>query len=43
MYKQKILGVKWNINSNGIVVDLDEIAKSAMSLEPTERNIVSLV
>ena len=41
--EQKILGVRWNINTDQFVVSLDEIARLARSLEPTKRNIVSLV
>lgn len=35
--------MKWNVNSDQFVVDLVEIARLARSLEPTKRNIVSLV
>ena len=41
--EQKILGVRWNVNTDQFVVSLDEIARLARSLEPTKRNIVSLV
>ena len=41
--EQKILGARWNVNTDQFVVSLDEIARLARSLEPTKRNIVSLV
>ena len=37
------MGVKWNVSTNQFVVSLDEITRLARSLEPTKRNIVSLV
>jgi len=41
--EQKVLGVRWNVRSDQFVVSLDEIASIAQVLEPTKRNIVSLV
>ena len=41
--EQKILGVKWNINTDQFVVSFDEITSLAKGLEPTKRNIISLV
>ena len=41
--EQKMLGVRWNIALDQFVVNLDEIASVARELEPTKRNIVSLV
>jgi hypothetical protein len=41
--EQKVLGVRWDVSSDQIVVDLDEIAAGARSLEPTKRNVVSVV
>ena len=41
--EQKVLGVRWNIALDQFVVNLDEIASVARELEPTKRNIVSLV
>ena len=41
--EQKILGVRWNVNTDQFVVSLNEIARLARSLEPTKQNIVSLV
>ena len=37
------MGVRWNVNTDQFVVSLNEIARLARSLEPTKRNIVSLV
>lgn len=41
--EQKILEVKWNANTNQFVISLDDVADLAGNLEPTKRNIVSLV
>ncbi len=41
--EQKVLGVCWDIGADRIVVAFDEIAHAAGALEPTKRNIVSLV
>ena len=41
--EQKILGARWNVNTDQFVVSLDEIARLARSLEPIKRNIVSPV
>ena len=41
--EQKVLGVRWNVSSDQIVVNLDEIASTARVLEPTKRNVISLV
>ena len=40
---QKILGVKCKVDTDQFVVSLEDIAQIAESLDPTERNIVSLV
>ena len=41
--EQKVLGVRWNVSSDQIVLNLDEVASISITLEPTKRNIVSLV
>ena len=41
--EHKVLGVRWNICSDRIIVDLCENATIARALDPTKRNIVSLV
>ena len=41
--EQKVLGIRWNLSSDQLVINLDDIASAAMSLSPTKRNIVSLV
>ena len=41
--EQKVLGVRWNVSSDQIVLNLDEVASILLTLEPTKRNIVSLV
>ena len=41
--EQKILGVCWDIHSDCFVFHLHELAELAVRLEPTKRNIVSLV
>ena len=40
---EKVLGVKWNCESDTFHLDLAQIAEKAESLEPTKRNILSLL
>ncbi len=39
----KVLGVRWNVSSDHFVIDFTELASATHVLEPTKRNIVSLV
>lgn len=39
----KVLGVHWNVSSDQLVMSLEEIATTARELQPTKRNVVSLV
>ena len=41
--EQKVLGVRWNVELDHFVINLDDIATAARELQPTKRNIVSLV
>lgn len=41
--EQKILGVKWCMETDHFVFDLSEVGRQARSLSPTKRHIVSLV
>lgn len=41
--ESKVLGVRWNVDTDQIVMSLEDIAASAIELEPTKRSIVSLV
>ena len=41
--EQKILGVRWDASSDQILLDFNDISKMAANLEPTKRNVVSLV
>ena len=41
--EQKVLGVRWNVELDHFVINLDDIAIAARELQPTKRNIVSLV
>ena len=41
--EQKILGVHWDASSDQIVLDFNDVSKIAADLEPTKRNVVSLV
>ena len=41
--EQKVLGIKWNTFTDQFVINLQDITDLARSLEPTKRNIVSLV
>lgn len=38
-----MLGVRWNVEIDQIVVNFEEISHLAMEIEPTKGNIVSLV
>ena len=40
---EKVLGVKWNCESDTFHLDLAQIAEKAESLEPTKRNVLSLL
>ena len=39
----KILGVLWNHSSDCLVFDISELARVAANLQPTKRNLVSLI
>ena len=41
--EQKVLGIRWNMSTDQLVINLNDIASVATSLSPTKRNIVSLV
>lgn len=41
--KQKILGVRWEPNSDQLILDVAELAQLAGTLEPTKRNVVSTI
>ena len=41
--EQKVLGINWHVSSNQIIFTLGELAEHARGLEPTKRNIVSLI
>ena len=41
--EQKILGVNWDTNSDQLTFDPQELAEQAVKLEPTKRNVVSLI
>ena len=41
--EQKVLGVNWNVSSDQIIFSLEELADQARSLEPTKRNVISLI
>ena len=41
--EQKVLGVRWNVSSDCLVLDFAEIASATRVLEPTKSDIVSLV
>ena len=40
---QKVLGVRWDVFSDQFVFDFDDIPHIAQELDPTKRNIVSIV
>ena len=41
--EHKVLGVAWNVSSDQIVFSLTELAEQAKNLEPTKRNVISLI
>ena len=41
--EQKVLGVHWDVVSDQLVFTLEGLAESAVRLEPTKRNVVSLI
>lgn len=41
--ERKVLGIRWDIAADQLVMSLEEIASAAKELEPTKRSIVSLV
>ena len=41
--EHKILGVPWNPTSDCLIFDVAEMARLASSLQPTKRNVVSLI
>ena len=43
MGEQKVLGVVWDVDSDEFVVEVEPIFKEAMHIEPTKRNVVSVV
>ena len=41
--EHKILGVPWNPISDCLIFDVAELARLASSLQPTKRNVISLI
>ena len=41
--EHKVLGVIWNMESDEFVVNVEPVYNEAMHMEPTKRNVVSLV
>ncbi len=41
--EKKVLGVRWNVKNDQLVMSLHSLASTAADLEPSKRNIVSLV
>ena len=41
--EQKVLGVHWNVSCDQLVFNLDGIAETATHLDPTKRNVISLI
>ena len=39
----KVLGVNWNAYEDTLTFDLSELSSIAMDLQPTKRNVVSLI
>ena len=43
MCEQKVMGMVWNVSSDGLIIDLSVIYEEAVSIQPNKRNIVSVV
>ena len=43
MEEHKVLGVPWNPESDQLMFDVSDLAKAAIDLKPTKRNLVSLI
>ena len=43
MEEHKVLGVLWNPESDQFVFDITDLARAALELHPTKRNLVSLI
>ena len=43
MEEHKVLGVPWNPESDQLMFDISDLAKAAIDLKPTKRNLVSLI
>ena len=41
--ERKVLGVRWDVGSDCLILSFEGVAPAAASLDPTKRNIVSLV
>ena len=39
----RVLGIPWNSNNDTLVFDLSNLAEAACNLQPTKRNVISLV
>lgn len=41
--EQKVLGLRWNVQHDQLGFDLRGLTDTAMRLEPTKRNVISLI
>ena len=41
--EHRVLGATWNVSSNRIVFSMTELAEQAKNLEPTKRNVITLI
>lgn len=41
--EQKVLGVRWDVLHDQLVFDLSAVVETAMGLDPTKRNVISLI
>ena len=41
--EQKVLGVRWNVKHDQLVISLDGIVETAAQVDPTKRNVISVI
>ena len=41
--EQRVLGVRWNVQQDQLIFSLDALARIAVQVDPTKRNVVSMI